>query len=312
MRRLFGVFFLVCCANDCALTPIWCQTDFPPEEFKARWEKLFERTGQDAVALIAGVSLTNGYMLPRQTNDFYYPCGIETPGSYLLFDGRKSKAILYLPPRNIRLERAEGKVLSAEDADLVQRFTGVDEVHSTDAMFGDWLGRLPGGVPRTIYTPFSPAEGNAQSRDEVVAANAAIAADYWDGRLSREAQLRELLRARYPRSNVMDLTPIIDEMRSIKSPREISLIRRASQLAGFGMMEASEARGQGYANIISMPPRAMFSSSTVQGSRDIVPSVPPARPISSTCITTAISMSCEPGSVDCSTISFSGTLPWRR
>jgi Xaa-Pro aminopeptidase len=102
----------------------------------------------------------------------------------------------------------------------------------------DWLGALPGGAPRVIYTPFSPGEGNAQSRYELLAANAAIASDYWDGRLPREAQFAELLRTRYPRAKILDLTPILDEMRSIKSPREISLIRRASQLAGLGLMEA--------------------------------------------------------------------------
>jgi hypothetical protein len=31
---------------------------------------------------------------------------------------RVAKAILYMPPRNRRLESAEGRVLSADDADL--------------------------------------------------------------------------------------------------------------------------------------------------------------------------------------------------
>ena len=61
-----------------------------------------------------GVPLTNGFTMPRQHNTFYYLCGIETPGAYLLLDGRTRKVTLYLPPRNARLERAEGKVLSAD------------------------------------------------------------------------------------------------------------------------------------------------------------------------------------------------------
>jgi len=39
------------------------------------------------------------------------------PAAYLLLDGRTRQATLFLPPRNERLERNEGKVLSAEDAD---------------------------------------------------------------------------------------------------------------------------------------------------------------------------------------------------
>jgi Xaa-Pro aminopeptidase len=218
----------------------WYQTDFPPEEFKARWEKVFERIGSHAVAVLQGVPQTNGFIMPRQGNDFYYLCGIETPHAYLLLDGREKKTTLYLPPRNARLESAEGKVLSADDAALVKQLTGVDEVDSTEAMRNDFL-RTPGGpsaAPLTIYTPFTPAEGNAQSRYELFAANLAILNDYWDGRLSREARFVELLRTRLSRATVQDLSPVLDEMRSIKSPREVALIRRASQIAGSGIMEA--------------------------------------------------------------------------
>ena len=76
------------------------QSDFPPEEFKARWQKVFAKIGNDAVALMQGVGPTAGFIVPRQTNEFYYLCGIETPQSYLLLDGRTQKVTLFLPPRN--------------------------------------------------------------------------------------------------------------------------------------------------------------------------------------------------------------------
>ena len=110
------------------------QTDFPPEEFRARWDKLFDAIGEDAVAIVQGVALARGYVMPRQTNAFYYLSGIETPHAYLFFDGRTRTATLYMPPRNARLERSEGKVLNADDAELVKELTGVDHVLSTEAM----------------------------------------------------------------------------------------------------------------------------------------------------------------------------------
>jgi Xaa-Pro aminopeptidase len=234
---LVGLFICWPSLSLAQANPLY-QTDFPPEEFKARWEKVFDKIGNEAVAIVQGVPQTNGFIVPRQSNEFYYLCGIETPQSYLLLDGRKRKVTLYLPPRNARLESAEGKVLSADDAELVKQLTGADEVLSTEVMKGDWLGSLPGGPPRVIFALFSPAEGNAQSRYELIASNASIASDYWDGRLPREAHFVELLRARYPRSRVMDLTPVLDELRGVKSPREIALIRRATQLAGLGVIEA--------------------------------------------------------------------------
>lgn len=214
------------------------QSDFPPEEFRARWEKVYDGIGKDAVAIVQGAPLANGFAFPRQTNEFYYLCGVETPGSYLLLDGRTRRAMLYLPPQNARLERSEGKVLSAADAELAKNLTGADEVLNTDLMRSDWLGNIAGGVPKAVYTLFSPAEGTEQQRYELQAANAMIASDYWDGRVSREANFVSLLRTRYPRVEVKDLTEILDRMRSVKSPREVGLIRKASQIAGRGIMEA--------------------------------------------------------------------------
>ena len=216
----------------------WYQSDFPPEEFRARWEKIFDKIGGSAVALVAGAAQTNGFLFPRQTNEFYYLCGVETPGSYILLDGRSRKTTLYLPSRNARLEAAEGKVLSAEDADLARKLTGADAVSPTETMRPDFLARLADKLPETVFTLFAPAEGAEQSRYELEAANAAIAADSWDGRIPREARMVELLRARYPRVKVADLTPVLDELRSRKSPSEIAIIRRASQLAGKGLLEA--------------------------------------------------------------------------
>ncbi|MGH9159570.1 MAG: hypothetical protein ACRD2X_06250, partial [Vicinamibacteraceae bacterium] len=55
------------------------QTDFPPEEFEARWQKVFARIGEHAVAVAQGMPQTNGFIVPRQFNTFYYLSGIETP-----------------------------------------------------------------------------------------------------------------------------------------------------------------------------------------------------------------------------------------
>jgi Xaa-Pro aminopeptidase len=236
------------------------QTDFPAEEFKARHARVFEQIGANAVAVVQGMPQTEGFTYPRQHNTFYYLSGIETPGSYLLLDGRVKKAILYLPARNPRLEAAEGRVLSAEDVDLVKRIAGVDDVRPLYDMVGaNWPlvavgegGRGSGGGRggqggAVIYAEFSPPENQGQSRGELVAAETARVNDYWDGIGSRQRRFVELLRARQPRAEIRNLNPILDEMRSVKSAREISLIRRASQIAGLGLMEAMRSTEPGVA-----------------------------------------------------------------
>ena len=46
--------------------------------------------------------------------------------------------------------------------------------------------------------------------------------DFWDGGTSRQRRFVELLRTRNPRAEIKDVNPILDELRAIKSPREIA------------------------------------------------------------------------------------------
>lgn len=220
------------------------QSDFPPEEFRDRWNRIFDRIGDDAVALVQGAPAARGFEYPRQNNTFYYLTGIETPHSYLWLDGRTREVTVYLPPRNEKLEKGEGRLLSAATVDLVRDLVGVDHVASTADMGGNWLREMLGDDVPDLYTPFRPEEGYAQSRYELELANTAIANDPWDGRLPREMRLLGLLKTRGPKPwdapelQVRDLSPILDDLRRVKSEREIALIRRASRIAGLGVMEA--------------------------------------------------------------------------
>ncbi len=244
-RSIWAVCLLVLWPSSLSAEMPPHQSDFPPEEFQARWKTVFDRIGDHGIAVIQGVPRTNGFLVPRQSNEFYYLCGIETPHAYLILDGKDRKATLVLPPRDARLESAEGKVISSSDADLVKQITGVSSVLSANEMTEEKMRSLLGGAGAVIYTPFAPAEGSGQSRDELRGAIAAIEADPWDGRPSRETHFRKLLQARFPGVEVRNLTPILDELRAVKSPREIALIRRASQLAGRGLIEAMKSSRPG-------------------------------------------------------------------
>jgi Xaa-Pro aminopeptidase len=226
------------------------QTDFTAEEFRARHAAVFEKIGANAVAVVQGVHQTEGFTLPRQHNTFYYLSGIETPGAYLLLDGRAKTVTIYLPARNPRLEAAEGRVLSAEDAVLVKRLSGADDVKPvTETALQNWplvaAGGGRGQAAPAIYAEFSPAENLGQSRGELVSAETARANDFWDGSVSRQKRFVELLRVRQPRAEIRDLNPILDQMRAVKSPREIAMIRRASQIAGLAVMEAMRSTEAG-------------------------------------------------------------------
>ncbi len=221
------------------------QTDFPPEEFRARHTKVFQQIGDDAIAIIAGAPAAQGFQVFRQSNEFYYLCGVESPHAYILLNGRTRKTALYLPHRDPDRESNAGKILSAEDAEQLRELTGVDAVYPVEEL-ARHLSRMQVKTPvPTIYTPMLPWEGVESSRDELLYQQALISSDPWDGRPSREAWFVDKLRSRFPAFPIRDLSPILDELRLVKSEREISLIRKASQIAAWALIEAMKSTRPG-------------------------------------------------------------------
>lgn len=214
------------------------RTDFPPEEFAARRTKVYDAIGTSAIAVVQGAASPAGYTRFRQSNEFYYLCGIEVPHAYLLLDGYSKRATLFVPHRNEAREHGEGKLLSAEDADEIKKLSGIDEVAGSDLLVERLARYARGGFIRTLATPFSPAEGTAMSRDLAVRVIGDYAADPFDGRASREGLLVQSLQTRFPQFTVSDLTPTLDQLRLIKSPREITMIEKATRLSGLALMEA--------------------------------------------------------------------------
>ena len=221
------------------------QSDFPAEEFVQRRARVMDAIGTEGIAIVQGAPGVDGFKVFRQSNEFYYLTGLETPHAYLVLDGRTRRTMLYLTPRNAALERSTGSMWSAEDASEVMRLTGVDAVAPVELMSRQTFGAMLRPPRPRLYVPFSPAEGEAQSRDELLAHQAGVAGDPWDGRPSREAHFLRLLEERYPALERRDLSPILDTLRSTKSEREIALIRKASVLAGLGILEAMKSTRPG-------------------------------------------------------------------
>ncbi len=110
MNRLATAAFLLAFMLASRTAAQHYQSDFPPGEFTGRWKNLFGRIGPDAVAVVQGMPLTDGYMFPRQYNSFYYLSGIETPGAYLVLDGLypQGHALSAETKRSTRASRRQG------------------------------------------------------------------------------------------------------------------------------------------------------------------------------------------------------------
>jgi Xaa-Pro aminopeptidase len=216
-------------AND--RCDVYFQNDFPAEEFAARCGRVAEAIGS-GVAVIAGAGAAGSFEVFRQTNDFYYLCGVEVPHAYLRIDGASGESTLYLPPRDPKHEKSEGATLNAGDVELGRKLTGVSDVRTHEALAGDLAGAS------IIYTPHAPAEGRQACRDVLRHAQKSIAADPWDGRPTGEERFRERIVSVCPNAEIRDVSPMLDRLRTIKSPREIDVMRRAGKLTALGISEA--------------------------------------------------------------------------
>ena len=223
----------VWCAGPAA-QPVFVGTDiFPSEEFAARRARVVDRIG-DAVAILQGASERPGEQPFRQNNQFFYLTGVVEPRAIAVIDGRAKRTTLFLQPFDERREqRMFGPGLHpGRDA---EQHTGIDDVLPRDAFAGA-VAELA-RERRTVYTPFRPEVLGEASWPDAAAAARITKADPWDGRPSREdVFIAKLKAAALP--DIRDLDPILDSLRTIKSPREIAVIREATRIAGLAIVAA--------------------------------------------------------------------------
>jgi Xaa-Pro aminopeptidase len=202
---------------------------FPPEEFAARRDTVYDKIGPDSHAVIQGAGPVRGFEVFRQKNEFLYLCGVEIPQAYLLLDGGSRITTLFLPHRP---ERSESEYLAAEDGDQLCEQTGLDGVYGLEELGGAVV-----NIAR-LHTPHSPAEGRFECRDVLQHYARTVAKDPWDGDVSRTDRFLARLRSAAPDADICDLSPVLDAMRIIKSPREVELMRWTGKLTALAVRDA--------------------------------------------------------------------------
>ncbi|MEP6491689.1 MAG: Xaa-Pro peptidase family protein [bacterium] len=206
---------------------------FAPEEFAARRAKVMHSIG-DGVAILQGTTERRGESPLRQSNQFFYLTGVTEPRAMLIVDGRTHRSTLFLTPRTLARERAIGPYLDVGDS--AARATGLDAIVPRDS-FATTVARLAADK-RKVFTLIRPEVLGSESASDVLAHVRATQNDPWDGRSSREETFIGHLKTAAPSSEIVDLDPVLDSLRAVKSPREIAVIRDATRLAGLGIMEA--------------------------------------------------------------------------
>lgn len=230
MRKIFALLVL---ALPAVAQPVFTNV-FPPEEYLARRSKVMVQIG-DAVAIVLGTTETPGETPLRQNSQFHYLCGVVEPRAVLVIDGRTRKTTLFLNARNVQRETSAYGPGLYPGVDAAQA-VGVDAALDRSE-FPEVVKRLA-AEGRNFYTPYRVEVLGSVSQGDPDKLWANNKSDPFDGRVSREEAFRTRLKEMAPKAEIADLDPVLNGLRAIKSPREISVIREATRIAGLGIMEA--------------------------------------------------------------------------
>ncbi|MDP6110618.1 MAG: Xaa-Pro peptidase family protein [Planctomycetota bacterium] len=223
--------------QDLSRRDLFFSQDFTGEEFRKRRSTVARKIGKGSYALVCSAP-------PTASDDsvqdalFYYLCGLETTHSYLLISGKDRKATVFVPPREASGQAPED-ALGHEDSALIRKRLKIDAVKPVSEME-----RALGKVNK-LYTPHAPVEGGGATRWAARGCERKRLEHEWDQAEPRDVRFQRLLRERYPDIMIEDLCPIIDEMRTIKSPAEIELMRQAGRLSARVMIESMKATRPG-------------------------------------------------------------------
>jgi len=218
---VFGTIFFLVFSVQAALGALL----FDKKEYAARRSRLMEKVS-DGAAVFLGAVTPAGDVEFRQGHDFLYFTGVEIPDAFLIIDGIRKESVLFF---TIDEKDAEGEGISLDLVRNPKEITGIEKVLPA-SQFGSYLSSLSQRT-RIFYTMFKPEElGPENTNEKFNALQKTMTLNLWDGRLSRELQFVKQLRDKFPQTEVRDCSASVWDLRKIKSPAELDVMRKAGRI----------------------------------------------------------------------------------
>jgi len=205
---------------------------FEKSEYAARRAKLMDRI-PDGAAILLGAQPITGYNPFVQNNDLMYFCGVEIPNAVLVIDGLNRTCSLFF---TLSESSARNEGISLDLVKNPKDTTGIESILPIEQLSAH-LSRLASRMP-VLYTSFKPEElARECSNEKFGTLYQNLMANVWDGRLTRELQFVQNLKTRFPQVEVKDCSPMIWDLRSLKSPAEVEVLRKAGALGARAAVE---------------------------------------------------------------------------
>jgi Xaa-Pro aminopeptidase len=199
---------------------------FTPQEYAARRARMMEKI-PNGVAIILGAKACVDYSEYYQNNDFMYFTGVEVPDAVLIVDGVRKESILFY---TITERSARNLGISLDYVQKPMDVTGIEKIYPRENLSGYMNGLADESC--VFYVSFKPEELMREcSREKLRTLQINMVLDEWDGRPTRELQFVKLIHERFPQVEVCDCSQMIWDLRIIKSPAEIDVLRKAARIA---------------------------------------------------------------------------------
>jgi Xaa-Pro aminopeptidase len=214
---------------------------FSKAEMSGRRKALMERVADGMVILFGDcMPVPGGHF--RQDNDFYYFTGIEDTGAILLMAPKTKESFLFLPRQTPREMMVEGKNLLMEEN--AGKDTGFTEIYPV-AYFDEFIARNARNYGLVFHMRLSPRDSVDNARWETLIFEGRKNRIHYNDQISLDNYRINKLKERYPVIAINDITPMIDEMRLIKSAEEIAILRRNGKISAEAVKQAILATAPG-------------------------------------------------------------------
>src|SRR5271166_400573 len=235
-----------------------------PQEFAARRTELAGKLKTGYVLLFAKTQEPPAEHY-REDNDFYYYTGLGDPGAVMFMNvatGRVTIAEPQQSPREIQIYGANLLSLSKDE----QKALGYDSVmplSSLDSTLSFFFGS---GASNDLWVRLGFADKPDGARFETGRDYAVEYNNPYGQNLPGDRDVLVKLRQRYPAANFRDITGTMDQMRNIKRPGEIEVLRRNGRISAQGDKQAiSHAHPGMYEYQIEAEAAFVYRDSGAQG-----------------------------------------------
>ena len=268
MRRLALLALLL------LLPPTLAAQDFDKAEFAARRTKLLEKI-PDGIAVILG-GIEHPYPLRfRQSPDFYYLTGLKEPGTVLVLNGATKNAAVFavkrpefggpsVEPQLRDIENPQDRygvtVLPMESFYTFLSFAGND------------------AAVKKLYLQLTPPDEQIHARFETQLFAAQALDHPVFGQPQPYAVAIERIRQAESHLHAADVSPLLDELRWVKTPYEIERLRRSGRMGAEATAEAIRATKPGMYEY-EIAAAAQYVSTRLGADGDAFPPIVPSGPL---------------------------------